>query len=131
MPCGGIVITNSMNITVHGKHSVQAGSAVPPRVPKGGRVRFRHELTLNLAPGEYTFDLGFSHISSDDHARAHELSHAELEQKLVRCCQVQRAGSFQIIPKRQGMELPFFGMCDLPGSSRVAVAPPPSAAKHT
>ncbi len=121
MPCGGIVITNSMNINVYGKHTVQSGADAPATVPKGTRIRFRHEIKLNLAPGEYTFDLGFTHINPADYLHAADLTHAELEQKMLRCCQVQRAGSFQVIPRRQGMELPFFGICDLPGSHKISI----------
>jgi len=121
MPCVGVVITNSMNINVYGKQSVQAKSKAPAAVTKGTHIRIRHEIKLNLAPGEYTFDLGVSDIDHADYLQADKLRHAELVQKYRRCCQLQRAGAFQIIPKRHGMEMPFLGICDLPASHELSI----------
>ncbi|NQU38696.1 MAG: ABC transporter ATP-binding protein [Lentisphaerae bacterium] len=123
-PCGGITIHNPMNLAVYCKHSVHAGSAAPPRVPKGARIRFRHQIQLNLTPDTYTFDLGFSQIDPVDRARADHITHAELEHAMVRCCQAQKAGAIQVVPRSHGMEMPFLGLCDLPDACLVTVEVP-------
>ena len=53
----------------NGKNTLQFDCEHPTATPAGAIVRVRFDLSLDLAPGEYTFNLGFSTLSREDFAR--------------------------------------------------------------
>ena len=115
VPIGGLVITNHHNITMHGKNSAQALLPAPPSVSRNQRVRFCQTIQLSLAPGQYTYSLGFSTLPAEEYARLPHLSYAYFDQLAKVLLVVQQAGSFQVVPARDPskMDLPFHGMTDL------------------
>ena len=121
VPVGGVVITNVMNINVHGKNSAQYLLQAPPKVSKGTRVRFRQSIRLSLAPGQYTFSVGFSTIDAADYADFRFMPYAQYNEKARVLLIVQRASFFQIILRTTGQELPFHGIADLPESFKVTL----------
>jgi ABC-type polysaccharide/polyol phosphate transport system ATPase subunit len=121
VPVGGVVITNVMNINVHGKNSAQYLLQAPPKVSKGTRVRFCQSIQLSLAPGQYTFSVGFSTIDAADYANFRFMPYAQYNEEARVLLIVQRVSSFQIILRTTGQEFPFHGTADLPGSFKVAL----------
>jgi lipopolysaccharide transport system ATP-binding protein len=121
VPVGGVVITNVMNINVHGKNSAQYLLQAPPKVSKGTRVRFRQSIQLSLAPGQYTFSVGFSTIDEADYADLCFIPYLQYYEKARVLLIVQQVSSFQITLRTSGQELPFHGMADLPGSFKLAL----------
>ena len=121
VPIGGIVITNRMNINVHGKNSLQFQLPGPPGVRKGARVRFRQSIELSIAPDEYTFMIGLATISADDFARAIRMNYAQLAPKLHAVLRVRQAGKFLVTEKKQGISLPFHGYANLNGDCSLAI----------
>jgi lipopolysaccharide transport system ATP-binding protein len=124
VPNGVITIVNEKNIRVHGKNTIQLGVRPNQPLRKGMRMRIHQSITLNLAPGEYTFSIGLTANSSDDHAVG-AASGGFLASDVV------RAGSFQIIPPSG----PHLGLCDLPGACEVELCssiypPTPDLAIH-
>ena len=115
VPIGGLVITNHHNITIHGKNSAQALLPAPPSVSRNQRVRFCQTIQLSLAPGQYTYSLGFSTLPAEDYARLPHLSYAHFDQLAKVLLVVQQAGSFQVVLSRDPskMDFPFHGMTDL------------------
>ena len=74
VPIGGVVITNRMNINVHGKNSLQFRLPAPAEVRKGAKLRFRQRIELSIAAGEYTFAVGLAATSHDVYARVEAIS---------------------------------------------------------
>jgi len=116
VPSGGIVLTNKLNINVHGKNSLQYMVKAPPFTKKGTRLRFRQTVELTLAPGEYTFVVGLATISHVDYVRSNQIDYNELETKIKTILRVRQAGRLLIIQKTQGQRLPFHGYTDLSGT---------------
>jgi lipopolysaccharide transport system ATP-binding protein len=86
VPIGGMIIRNDKNIIVHGKNSFQFDTEMPRMLEPGDKVRFRQDIKLELAPGEYTFEPGFARITLDDYALRRTVSHEDLTSATVRVC---------------------------------------------
>jgi ABC-type polysaccharide/polyol phosphate transport system ATPase subunit len=115
VPIGGVIITNAMNINVHGKNSIQYKVNAPLVTPKGTRVRFRQTMGLAVAPGEYTFGVGFATISAKDYARVTELDYVQLAPKIKEILRMRHAQRILVQLKAQAQSLPFHGYADLRG----------------
>jgi lipopolysaccharide transport system ATP-binding protein len=116
IPVGGIIITNKMNINIHGKNSLQYLVEAPSALKKGTFVRFKQKMRLTLAPGEYTFQITFSTISKADRDRAKDMDYLQLRTKLRTILRVRQAGRISVHMKNEGFRYPFYGYVDLEGS---------------
>jgi lipopolysaccharide transport system ATP-binding protein len=127
IPIGGVQIQNDRGVIVHGKNSLQHGSTAPKRVAKGTRIRFRQVIGLELAIGEYTFDVGLTCIDSGSYELRETLSHTELDSYVSRLCQVPKVGTFSVVWRRTGprRQLLHHGVANLPGECRIAVVAGP------
>jgi lipopolysaccharide transport system ATP-binding protein len=118
VPICGISIVNERNLIVHGRNSLQhRADAVPARA--GTRVRARQSIRLDLAAGRYTFIVGFASMPADVYQHAADMSHAALEQQTTRLTSIHNVGGFAVTLRREGLELPFHGLCQLEGDSRI------------
>lgn len=122
-PIGGIVIQNDKGVIVHGKHSLQYNSEVPLQVNKGERLRFRQDIDLSIAVGEYTFEVGLAMIGQDDYSCHLQLSHEELYSRIVRLCHLSNVTVFAVMLKgRHGVgQLLHHGLADLPGNCHLYI----------
>ena len=125
VPIAGIVLQNERGVIVHGKGTLEYGTAVPSTVPAGNRVRVAQAIRLDLAVGDYTFEVGLATMKEDDHSEAARLVHAELGARIVRLCHLPAAGRFTVTFRTAGrpVQLLHHGVADLPGESTVAVVP--------
>jgi lipopolysaccharide transport system ATP-binding protein len=126
VPIGGVEILNEKGIIVHGKNSLLYGSRAPTYVPLGSRVRFRQDIRLDVAAGEYTFNIGFSTISKGDYAKKSRLPHPELDARIKVLSILPKAGKFAVVYRLNGepVQMLHFGIANLPGGCQVAVSPP-------
>jgi hypothetical protein len=126
VPVGGVVIQNDKGVTVHGKSTLEYGSKVPCGVTRGTRLRFRQNITLEMAIGEYTFLVGLAAISGHDYERCRLYSHPDLHTKIVRLCHLPAAGQFAVVFRRNGapVQLLHHGVANLPGDCQVMVESP-------
>lgn len=130
VPFGGVVLQNDKGVVVHGKGSLEHGSDVPQYVPQGSRLRFRQDIDLELAVGEYTFEIGFGMIRSSDYRHRAALPHSVLETKMFRLCVVPDVGQFAVVFRAGGkpVQLLHHGVANLPGECQVnMVSPTPSS----
>jgi lipopolysaccharide transport system ATP-binding protein len=120
---GGLEILNDKSVIVHGKNTLEYGSEVPLRVEAGSRLRFRQDISLELAAGEYTFTVGLAMMAKHDYERRGALAHAELDTKLIRLCHLARVGVFAVGYRRHGqpVQLLHHGVANLRGSCDVTV----------
>ena len=99
---------------------------MPRNVRRGRRLRVRQDIALELASGEYTFNLGLGALSGHDYDRRARTSHAELDARLARLCLLPLAGSLAVTLRAVGapVQLLHHGVANLPGSCRISVAGP-------
>jgi len=126
VPIGGVVLQNDKGVIVHGKNTLQYGSDVPFQVRRGKRIRFRQDITLEIAPGEYTFTAGLATIHSYDYKQRELYLHHDLEAKIVRLCHSVNAGQFVVLLRKnkRGVQLLHHGLANLPGSCKVMIDMP-------
>jgi lipopolysaccharide transport system ATP-binding protein len=128
VPIGGAEIINDKGTIIHGKNSLQYGSTAPTKVPKGSRVRFMQRIKLEIAPGEYTFNIGFSAMRKSDYELSSLLPNPELDARIRPLVVLPQPASFVVIPRTRGhpVQLMHFGAANLPGSCTIAMIPPES-----
>jgi lipopolysaccharide transport system ATP-binding protein len=93
-------------------------------VPAGSRLRFRQRMRLDVAPGRYTFVIGLVTMGAEDYEQAGHMSHASLHERTTRILSIANVASFTVTLRRDGLELPFHGLCNLAGDAALAVMPP-------
>jgi len=121
VPVGGVVLTNKMNINIHGKNSLQYLLKAPHFVKKDTRMRFLQTMHLNVAPGEYSFQVGLASISAEDYSRVTELGSGKLIAKLRAILRVRQAGIINVYVKSDGLSFPFYGYADLKGDCALSI----------
>jgi len=124
VPIGGVSLVNERNLIVHGRNTVQHALPVSEPVAEGSRLRFRQRMRLDVAPGRYTFVLGLATMTADDYAQASHMSHTSLHERTTRVLSIANVASFSVTLRRDGLELPFHGLCNLGGDAELAVIPP-------
>lgn len=129
VPIGGVEILNEKGAIAHGKNSLLYGSRTPIYIPQGSRVRFRQDIRLDVAAGEYTFNIGFSTIGRSDYAKKSQLPHPELDARIKVLSILPKAGKFVVVYRLNGepVQLLHFGIANLPGECQVALVPPDPA----
>jgi lipopolysaccharide transport system ATP-binding protein len=120
VPITGVLIQNDKGIIIHGKNSLQHDTEVPIGLPAGSRVRFRQDIALEIAPGEYTFEVGLVTLPGGDYQQRHTLSHVDLHHRTLRLCHLPTAGHFAVtFNLRHGKtHLIHYGAANLPGNCR-------------
>jgi lipopolysaccharide transport system ATP-binding protein len=117
VPICGVVLTNERGIIVHGKNAWQSDNQLPLGLVAGSRVVCRQEISMQLAPGEYTFELGFASVARSDWEIRHLISHEEWTSRYQTVCVVTNAGHFSVgLAMKNGVSvLTHHGIADLPG----------------
>jgi hypothetical protein len=119
-PSGGVVITDSKNIIVHGKSSFQYLLKSLPYVERGKHIRFRQSIVLNLTTTQYTFDVTLTMMKPEDYANLAFMPGPELLAKISTLVRINQAGTFSIIPSvNDGVSIKHTGICDLPGDCEI------------
>ena len=128
VPTAGVELVSDKGIIVHGKSTIEHGSRVPRNVVRGRRLRVRQDIALELAIGEYTFNLGLGGLSGRDYDRCARFSHGELDASLARLCLLPLAETLAVALRPPGApaQLLHHGVANLPGSCRISVAGPPA-----
>jgi hypothetical protein len=121
VPIGGIVIQNEKGIIVHGKNTLEYGSEVPSSVLQGDRIRFRQDIKMEIATGEYTFEVGLAAICYKDYVNCGSLMHHDLKSKIVRICHIPSVAQFSILFRHEAkpVQLLHHGLANLPGGCEV------------
>lgn len=121
IPICGVLITNEKGVIVHGRNSWQEEADFPVRTD-ANILMCRQEIFLNLAIGDYTFELGLVSVSEDDWANRKNVSHDEWASRYSTECAVTRAGYFSIsyAVKQNIPILTHHGVANLPGSISIA-----------
>ncbi len=123
-PIGGAEIINDRGIIVHGKNSLLYGAEAPEEVYRGSLVRFHQEIVLEIQPGEYTFNIGFSTIPYQVFIQRANYNHPDLDANIKVLCILPNAGEFAVISRKvtSAAQLMHFGLANLPGRCQIAIA---------
>lgn len=123
VPICGVVIKNDRGVIVHGKNSWQFENDVPETLGARSKVLCRHEIKLDIGPGEYVFEIGLSSVSNTTWAHRSKISHEEMSIRRTRICHISDAGSFSVgLALKSGIQvLTHHGLADLSGKIIVAV----------
>lgn len=121
VPIFGLVLKNERGVIVHGKNSWQFEGDV--HKSEGRRIVCRYELSLDLAPGEYTFEVALSSVTHEEWRNRHSISHEEMSALYVDICHITDAGHFAIgLGLKNGISvLSHHGVADLPGKMELMI----------
>jgi energy-coupling factor transporter ATP-binding protein EcfA2 len=122
-PVGGVVLTNDKGITVHGKSTLEYGSDVPDSVKAGTLLRFRQDIAMEIATGEYTFEVGLESIGAHDYRRRAVVNHIDLHTASVRVCHLPIVGQFAVVFRQnpEPVQLLHHGLANLNGRCTVSM----------
>ncbi len=123
---GGVSIQDRTGQVVHVKHYLQQPRIEASSfVSAGSRMRYRQDVELNLAPNEYTFDIGFFQIPRDLYETGQVFDEVFIK-KYVRILETERFGPFHVVLRNnfEGFQLTHWGIVDLPGESECRIDKP-------
>lgn len=123
VPLGGVVLQNDHGVIVHGKGTLEYGSQVPMFVVQGSRIRFRQDIQLEIAVGEYTFEVGLASMARYDYEHRADYRFGELRTKFIRLCHLPGVSRFVVTWRQNGWPVQqlHHGVANLPGKGRVTV----------
>ena len=123
VPLMGIVFYDQRNTIIFGKDNLQMYTEVPNSIKKGAIVKCLFKIKMDIALGEYTFDVGFNTINLTSYNNRSICNQEEINNEIERLCCLSRIGSFAIHERVVGepMKLMFHGCCDLPSEAEVIV----------
>lgn len=129
VPSGGVELLNEKGTIVHGKNSLLFHSAAPRSVKKGTLVRFRQDIRLDIAVGEYSFNVGLVTIGFSDYEKRSEITNEELNAKTIVLCNIPGAGKILVTHRFKGepSQLTHFGIANLPGNIWISTVSAESA----
>lgn len=129
VPIGGVLLRNGQNVVVHGKTSLQHDTPVPRSVKAGSRLRFCQEIVLDVATGEYSFDVGLATIGAQDFDSRGVRTNLELHQTTANLCLLLNVGRVMVTDRteRSPVQLLHHGLANLPGGCTLAVVAPAAA----
>lgn len=125
---GGMEIFNEKGIHVHGKNTLQYTGLPNVAAQRGSRLRFRHNVTLDIAWGEYTFEVGIAAMSQADYRQRDRLTTEDLYERITRLCHIHGIGTFLVLRRklRQPVNVLHWGIANLPGDAAYTVILPRS-----
>jgi len=140
IPICGILISNERGIFVHGKNTWQYPIEQIAALEPGMRVTCRQEIALDLAPGDYVFEVGMSVVPEGMWRHRGSISHEQMTAAEERLCHLAKVGTFTVaLALRDGVSvLTHHGIADLPGAMHMQSSPAASitalsssSARHT
>ncbi|MEM6890203.1 MAG: ABC transporter ATP-binding protein [Pseudomonadota bacterium] len=118
VPLCGIVLQNDRGVNVHGKGSLEYHTDAPEKLPARALIRCRQEIKLDLALGEYTFELGLATIDAKTYRDLPNLNQTVTTSRITRICHLPKVGPIVVgwRHRHSGPAWTHYGIADLPGS---------------
>jgi lipopolysaccharide transport system ATP-binding protein len=123
VPVGGVQIISDKGILIHGKTTLEHGTQSPLKVLAGSLVRFQQSIVLEIATGEYTFEVGLSTIAQRIFKDKSSIPFNDLYSNIIRICSLNGIAAFTVIFRKQFLptQLLHHGLANLPGNCKVFV----------
>jgi lipopolysaccharide transport system ATP-binding protein len=124
VPICGLVLHNDRGVLVFGKSTWESDGEIDPGLGALPRIRCRQEVRLDLATGEYVFEVGLAAVTPETWRRRAWVAHEESSALVARICHVPRAGVLSVaLRMRDGIPvLTHHGVANLPGEIRIGGA---------
>ena len=115
VPINGFVIMNEKSVIVHGRNSFQKEMEHATHVNPGTIIRNCVRIKMDLAWGEYTFELGCSMLPETVYNHRAEIPHDELNKELIIVAVRRNVASFVVQGKQNKTpsNLAFYGLVDM------------------
>lgn len=124
IPVTEINLVTVNNLLVHSKNSIQIKANHPRNVKAGDIIRYKQHIKLDLAPGNYIFNLGLYSMHPSDFDDKEKFSSAELKEKLINVIRVKPAGAIEVISETHNKVIGLHGgLCNLEGEIHTQVIP--------
>lgn len=122
VPISGINLLTGKNLFIYGKNSLQFGLDHPLQFQEKEFMYCRQIMKLDLAPGNYIFNLNLFTMSPLDFAQKENLSTTDLKEKLLPVISIKSAGVIQVVRPLQnhGVDL-HGGLCNLDGEMQMQI----------
>lgn len=121
-PVINVEIRDPRNLLVHGKSSVQNQAQTPDLVSRGNVVRYYQMITLDIASGNYVFNLNCVTASNELPSTLEKLEQRSLMNNSASIWRLDGAFAIAVIPRYGENLVPLHeGLCNLPGESRLQV----------
>lgn len=124
VPVGGVKIVNDKSMFIHGKTTLEYGTQSPLTVLAGSVVRFHQSIALEIAAGEYTFEVGFSTVRQTVFQKKSSLPHKDISSNIVRVCSLNGIAAFTVVLRKifSPVQLLHHGAANLPGNCQISVS---------
>jgi lipopolysaccharide transport system ATP-binding protein len=122
VPIAGINLLTVKNLLVHSKNSLQFQIDHPLQLKKGETVHYKQLVKLDVAPGNYIFNLNLTTMHALDFAQREGLSKIDFKEKLIPVMGVKSAGVIQVIRSARNLAFELHGgICNLDGDMAIQV----------
>lgn len=117
-----ITFLTPKNLLIHSRNSLQLDVIPPLKLQKGDIVRCRQRVKLDLAPGNYIFNLRLLTMHPSDFKERKKFSSMELKEKLITVLDIKPAGMIGVFQQSQGQGIGLHGgLCNLDGEMHLEV----------
>jgi hypothetical protein len=122
-PIAGIVFYDQRNTIIFGKDNLQTYTVVPDSVKAGTLIKVLFKIKMDIAVGEYTFDVGFNEINENDYNERSNRNQSQINEVLGRLSIISKISNFSVHEKKVGdpMKIMFHGCCDLPHNVQISM----------
>jgi ABC-type polysaccharide/polyol phosphate transport system ATPase subunit len=116
IPIAGFNLFTVKNLLIHSKNSIQLKAEHPRNVKAGDIIRYKQLIKLDLAPGNYIFNLSLLTMHPRDFDNKEKFSVKEFKEKLIHVIGIKPAGVIEIISHSQYQAIGLHGgICNLDG----------------
>src|SRR6185369_15120835 len=125
VPIAGFTIRNEKNIIVHGKNCLHYDELeLPEVIIESNILRFKFDIELTIAPGEYVLNLSLSTMNHKDYEHRNTTPIDQVQSKTVRLCHLSNLGRFKVIhkpPPYNQYSIFHAGLCNLNGKCELNI----------
>jgi lipopolysaccharide transport system ATP-binding protein len=122
VPLAELTLFTPKNFLIHSRNSLQLDVIPPLKLQKGDIVRSRQMVKLDLAPGNYIFNLRLLTMHPSDFKERKKLSSMDIKEKLVTILDIKPAGMIGVFHQFQSQGIGLHGgLCNLDGEMHIEV----------
>ena len=126
VPVFGVRLTNSKNINIHSKSTIQHRVEVPQKTQEGTRLRICQSMTLSIAPDEYSFTIYMGIVPLTEYSRLKADPEKRTIPDALLLMSVKQAGHLMLINNPGDLSPAFYDYVDLQGHCMISVISDPS-----
>lgn len=121
IPFFGVTLLDKYGNVVHGKTTLSESIEKLSVCKSGNRIKAKLAIKLDLAQGEYTYEVGFGTIKESYYKCKDTLTQQELLENVERTYLATNLSTFVICENDRGKRSYFHGICNLPSSSEINI----------